>query len=311
MQAATKQLVFQLPDNTPRFIDIAQCLSVVNRRLYRQGMVYAVEAFVWRPSVAKADMDIISIPTTWIVYNSWVKGKALWDKMNRAADVRRPKWHDFKVAMNAAHYLSLIETGTAGNLYPRDGAGAFYSSAGAEWDYSQYVSPQAGGSGPSFEKAVHFLGDDSGAANAAIATDGSVSLIQGYADTRVTVGEREPEMPGDASSSWQTDLFDTGETTSDITEHLETKNDQPPYAHGADIQSGDNPIYPGGSESAAGGQQLALVTPVDVETVYAPGGECPCGLIFISPSSAGHFEVRVAPGAYNGVAALPMQKVPT
>ena len=312
MVAATRQLIFGFADNTPAFIDIAQCLSVVNRRAYRQGMLYAVESFVWRPTVAKADMDIISVPTTWVAFNAWVKGKALWDKMNRLSPpIRRPKWHDYKVFMNSAHYTSHTASFSGGNKFPLDGAGNIFASSGGEWDYSQYVSPQAGGSGPSFEKCTHFLGDDSGAANAALAADGSVSLIQGYADTRVTVGDHEPELPGDASSSWQTDLFDTGETTSDITAHLEGFNDQPPYAHGADIQGGDDPIYPGGSASASAGQQLALITPVDTETAYAPGGEIPCGLLFVSPSAAGHFEIRVAPGTYKGVAAMPMQKVPT
>ena len=273
-------------------------------------MVYAVESFVWRPTSSKADMDIISIPTTWIAYNAWVKGKALWDRMNRQTGVRKPKWHDFKIFLNTTMYSAATSAFT-GNPLPRDGAGALYSTIGAEWAYSQYVSPVAGGAAPASEKAVHMLGDDTGAANASLATDGSVSLIQGYADTRVTVGDHEPPLPGDASASWQNDLFDTGETQSDIVEHLEDKNDAPPYAHAVDLEGGDNPIYPGGSDSAGGGQQLALVTPVDVETVYAPGGEVPCGLLFLSPASAGHFEIRMAAGTYNGVAALPMQKVPT
>ncbi len=311
MKTAVRQLVFAFADNTPAFLDIAQCLSVVNRRLYQQGYVYAVDSFVWRPTVAKADMDIICVQPSWIAYNAWVKGKALWDRMNRQSGLSKPKWHDFKVFLNSAHYASHTATFGGGNKFPLDGAGATYSSSGGEWVYSQYVSAQAGGSAPSFEKCVHFLGDDSAAANAALAADGSVALIQGYADTRVTVGQAEPELPGDASASWQSDLFDDGETFADIDDHLEKSNDNPPYAHGADIQGGDDPIYPGGSASADGGQQLALISPVDTETVYAPGGEVPCGLLFVSPSAAGHFEVRVAPGAYNGVAAMPMEKVPT
>ncbi len=311
MKTAVRQLVFSIPDNTPAFLDIAQCLSTVNRRLYRQGYVYAVDSFVWRPAVAKADMDIICVQPSWIAYNAWVKGKALWDKMNRQSDLAYPKWHDFKVFLNAAHYVSHTATLAGGNLFPRDGAGAYYASANGDWDYSQYVSSSAGGSAPAFEKCVHFLGDDSAAANAALAADGSVSLIQGYADTRVTVGVHEPELPGDASASWQSDLFDEGETHADIDNHLEQLNDNPPYAHALDLQGGDDPIYPGGSASADAGQQLALITPIDTETVYAPGGEVPCGLLFVSPSAAGHFEIRVAPGAYNGVAAMPMEKVPT
>jgi len=155
------------------------------------------------------------------------------------------------------------------------------------------------------------LGDDSAANNASLATDGSHAVIQGYADTRVTVGATEPDLPGDASDSWQTELFDAGEVEQDVVNHLETFNHKPPYAHAADLQGGDNPIYPGGSESCINGQWCVNIVTTQGETTFAPGCDLPLGLMEVSPSSAGTLRVLVAPGRYNGAAAMPMSKVKT
>lgn len=296
-------------DANPQFIDLAECLSIVNRRLYRQGYLYAVESLAWRPAAAGADIDVISVPCNWGVLNSWVKAKALWEKVNRQSGLSRkayPKYYDFKVFFDAAHYIS--RTSISSNLIPIDGAGNPFSSVGREWDYSQFVSANTS---PPGEDACHFLGGDSAVANGAIGSDGSFSVIQGYADTRITVGAEEPQLPGDASTSWQTNLFPEADAATDIIHHLENVNDRPPYGHALDIQGGDNPIYPGGSESGSGGHQLAIIAPQTTEVSYAPGGEVPCGLLKVQPAAAGHFIVNVAPGRYNGVAAMPMAKVQT
>ena len=309
MKCATRQLTFQIADNTAKFIDLAECLSLVNRRLYKQGALYGVESFSWRAAVAGLDMDVISIPTNWAVFQSWVKAKFLWDKVNRQPEIDRsqfPKYHDFKVFFDAAHYVSRTSIST--NQLPIDGGGALFSNIGREWDYSQYVSADAS---PPQEDACHMLGGNSVVANAALGTDGSFGIIQGYSETRVTVGAQEPELPGDASVSWQTNLFPEAEINTDILHHLENVNDRPPYGHALDLQGGDNPIYVGGSESGTGGHQMVLIAPQATESAYAPGGEVPCGLLKIQPAGPGTFTVNMSPGSYNGVAAIPMGKVET
>ena len=315
MKAATLDLRFAVADAGGQYIDLAQCLSLVNRRAYRQGYVYRVNSWSWAPSANVSVLSIASVPTTWITYNAWVKAKALWDKMNRTSGIRgRPKYHDFKVFLDIAHYTAMTANSYAAagpNLLPVDFGLAAYATGGAEWKYSQYVTPQAGGSAAAGENCAHMLGDDTGANSAALDTDGSHAVIQGYADTRVTVGAAEPDLPGDASISWQTELFDAGEVELDIVNHLEGFNDSPPYAHGADIQGGDNPIYPGGSESCVNGQLCVNVVTAQGETTYAPGCDIPLGLLEVSASAAGVLSVFVAPGRYQGVAAMPMGKVST
>ncbi len=313
MKTATLDLRFAVADAGGQYIDLAQCLSLVNRRLYRQGYVYRVESYSWAPSANVSVLSIASVPTTWISYNAWVKAKALWNRMNRESGIDTPKYHDFKVFLDVAHYTAMTANSYAAapNLIPVDFGLAEYAVGGAEWDYAQYVTPQAGGSAAAGENCAHMLGDDTGVNNAALNTDGSHAVIQGYADTRVTVGLEEPELPGDASDSWQTQLFDAGEVEQDVINHLEQFNDRPPYAHGLDVQGGDNPIYPGGSESCINGQLCVNVVTAQGETTFAPGCDLPLGLMEVSASAAGVLTVFVAPGRYNGAAAMPMGKVST
>jgi len=311
MKTATLDLRFAVADSAGQYIDLGQCLSLVNRRLYRQGYVYRVESFSWSPAANASLLSVASLPTTWVTYNAWVKAKALWSKMNRISGIQYPKYHDFKVFMDIAHYENMAATYASINLIPRDFGGALYAVNNAEWQYSQFVTPQAGGSAAAAENCCHMLGADTGTNNAALTTDGSHAVIQGYADTRVTVGLDEPDLPGDASTSWQTELFDAGEVEVDVINHLEGHNDQPPYAHGTDIQGGDDPIYPGGSGSCINGQWCVNIVTTQGETSYAPGCDLPLGLMEVGSSAAGILEVRVAPGRYNGAAAVPMASVST
>ena len=311
MKTAVRQLTFSLTEGGPHYFDLAQCLSLVNRRAYRQGYLYAVDSFAWNPTAPGAGVDIQSLPTSWPMYNSWVKARALYNRMNRQTGVRVPKWHDFKCFFDTVHYAGMSANAYVTNEIPVDGNNVVYDFAGAEWVYSQVVIPNLGGSLPAKEAALHMLGDELIAVNAAIGTDQSNAVIQGYADTRVTVGLHEPDLPGDASSNWMTLIDDPGDVDADIINHLESFNDSPPYAHAWDIQAGDNPIYPGGSESATQGHLLGTIAPIAGETVYSPGGEVPLGLLKMTTSGGGQMQITLAPGGYNGVAALPMQKVPT
>lgn len=308
MKTAVRSLRFILEGGAPEFIDIAECLSLVNRQGYKQGNLFLLESIQWIPDGTKDSVQINCLPSSWTVYQSWKKAKRLWDKMNRKAGVAYPAYHDYKVFFDAGHYTGWVPNG---NQLPVDGSTNPFSNIGREWRYSQYVNPIAGGAAAADENACHMLGDDTGANNAAMTTDGSRAIIQMYGDTRVTVGAKEPELPDDASTSWATDLFDDGSTQTDVVGHLESVNDQPPYAHALDAQGGDNPIYIGGSESGIGGHRLASIHPIDEETTYSPGGDVPLGLLQVMGAPGGKLILEIASGPYQGVAAMPMGKVPT
>ncbi len=316
MKTAVRNLTFELGEDQFEYIDLAECLSQVNRQAYSQGYVYLVESLSWSGAGgAPGPMHMRCLPTSWTVYQSWKKAKRLWDKMNREGSKglgrnAYPAYHDFKVFFDAAHYLG--HTSVTSNLLPRDGGGVLFSNIGREWTYSQYVHPKDDAAASAPENCCHMLGADDATNNAALGVEGSWAIIQAYGATRVTVGLEEPQLPGDASGNWQTDLFDTGEVSEDIINHLEYFNDQPPYAHAIDATSGaDNPIYVGGSESGQTGHDLIRLEPIATETVYGPGGEVPLGLLAVAGLQTGTLTVNLAPGGYKGIAAMPMGKVST
>lgn len=313
-QGTQRQLWFALPNGLGSgYIDIAQSLSQVNRKGYSQNKTYYVEGYqvipaaAWGPGVASVDIDVVG--NTWTTENSHREAFRLWKKMNRQTGIDQGTWADFKVFMDRTHYLTCNNPYST-NLTPIDGAQAVFSSVGAEWEYSLYVSPTAA-AGVSTVNACHMLGDDETGNNANIGptgADGSHAIIQGYADTRTTVQDQDPLVPGDASNNWMTNLFDDGDTMSDLVNVQETDGDRPPYGHAIDAPGGDNPIYVGGSESGAGGMLQTRMRLTNAgDTGYGQGGEVLAGLLRVGfASESGNTAllcVNVAPGTYQGVAA--------
>lgn len=318
---AVTSLWFKLQDGD-RYIDLGQALSLMNRRLYRQGMKYYVDSFELVAASAGASgtayVDIDCIPNTWMSENAWQKGFGIWKKMSNEAaeqmpDSAKARYTDFKVFFDEVHYVAGTGSGSTLNLVPTDAGGAVIAVTNAEWSPSQIVLPQTvSGSASATEYALKFLGADSGTANSTLATDGSRTLIQGYASTRVSTAQEggEPPLPGDASTNWMNLVFDDGDTHTDIINHIEAHNDKPPYATASDPEAGDNPIYPGGSESFVNGQIMAKMRfnlANQTGAVYAQGGEVLGGLLKVGSNTTDVWlRVNLAPGTYKGVAALPI-----
>lgn len=318
---AVTSLWFKLQEGD-RYIDLGQALSLINRRLYRQGMKYFVDSFELVAASAGASgtayVDIDCIPNTWMSENAWQKSFAIWRKMNNEAasempDSAKAKYTDFKVFFDQTHYAAGTHGGSTLNLVPTDAGGNNIATTNAEWVMAQIVLPQTvAGSASATEYSLKFLGGSSGAANSTIGTDGCKTIIQSYASTRVSTAQEggEPPLPGDASTNWMNLVFDDGDTHTDIINHIESFNDKPPYATASDPEAGDNPIYPGGSESYSEGQILAKMRfnlANQTGAVYAQGGEVLGGLLKVGSNTTDVWlRVNLAPGTYKGVAALPI-----
>jgi len=314
--------------NDPHYLDLFQGLSLLNRRLYRQGQYLFIDSIDWEVDashVSSSEVLLTSVPNTWISKNAHEKAYRLWREMLKQATqdvagmpVLKPKWLDFKIFFDATHYANQQSYANPSKI-PQTGyaAGSTLvapSINNAEWVYSQIVIPNTGDVGGS-EFNLHMLGDDTGAANAFIDALGSKAIIQGYGDTRVTVSnEGEPPVPGDASSSWMVHMFDDGDTYSDVINFLEADNDAPPYATGNDIQAGDDPEYLGGSATGSLGMPFALlrsqpyITGQAAPVVSVPGGELFCGLTKVMTNGPGVLVFNIGLGTYKGVAAIPVRK---
>jgi len=292
------------------YIDLAQDLSMVNRRLYKQGKVYAVAgiSYVFRPEITfplplATDLSVLSVAVatagdTWSVQNSHTKGKALWNQMNRLVLADNPSikgtWADFKVRLDDHHQA-------AGNADVLDGDGN--AVLDGEWDYSTFVMPQhevdpvTGLPLAADEFTVHLVGEN---------TATSMGLVKAYAESRATVQPVDPAVPPSLSTSFFNLLTDSGSQEPELADVIEDANDQPPY---------DETAYPGGATNAdAPWFQQTATASVGQPVGRVPGFQAECGLVKVFVDGISNVGSSIAvedllvifhlmPGNYQGVLA--------
>ena len=94
------------------YIDVAQSLSLINRKLIRQGHVFQVTGLTaWSKDTDAEGMDfsVCSLPRTWMMFNSYKKARSLWNRHNlEAIDAlgagNLSKYYDFKVLFDREHF---------------------------------------------------------------------------------------------------------------------------------------------------------------------------------------------------------------
>ncbi len=317
MQPAITDLAFTIPagggegTDSRSYIDTAESLSRVNRRLYSQSKCYAYQGltFIWRstPSaigLATLEMSVRTAGNTWVVHNAHVKGEALWHQMQELVLEDNPsikgKWHDFKIRLSAQQV-------SARELNVKDGAGVDVKAG--EWNLSTYVMPQHdvslidGEPLPAEEFTACLIGPD---------TASIKSLVQAYEDSRATVSADQPNVPAGVSTSFFNLLTDSGSQEPELADVIIEENDNPPY----DIDE-----YPGGATNANVPWTVGYSAISSAEVDGRVGGFiAPCGLLEIEIKGYDSdgveiatadmppvdILVHVAPGMYKGVAAVDM-----
>lgn len=284
------------------FLDVMRDLSLVNRRLYRQGK----HLFIKKISVTSRDttnglVSVAAAPTSWMVYAAWKKAFKLWNQMREGhggapgsglpTSVTPATWADFKVYLSTDHRAATMPL-------PVDNGNNAVVTTNADWDYSRFISPD--GTTGADEFTAHLLGAHDGAVGAY----NSVGIVQGYEESRRTV-EQDNTGSEINTDSWMINLFDDGTTLDEIADDLKEDGDFPPYQFdqyaGAAINM-PKPIV----------QQLkAIVSSPETPTVTLGAVQAPCGLLEIelqSDTENDLFDViiEVAEGDYKGVKALPM-----
>lgn len=324
LQPAVNTLCYMLA-NGDNYIDIAKDLSVINRRLYRQGRMYAVENcqiyFDGADSGANdtsqqvRSIQVDTIPNTWVVHNAWKKGFAHWQAQQKEAlamvggSSARPKWADFKVAMDAAH-VQLDSSSGDQDISLDTRAGDFSATVVPdEWRLSEFVWEDD--NGVDHKPLMHMLGQ------VASTQLSYVGLVENYADSRPQVPASDPVLPADASDSIYSRLLATEDVSDTLIDNIEGKNDQPPY---------DSDAYPGGASVMTVPHPVAFAA-VNVTNPVGNTGSfvAPCGLLKITvdawqdadPGSPGtdltdlsvsntRVIITLARGMYRGIAAIAM-----
>lgn len=308
---AVRHLRYQLTNSgTPNtevshFFDLARDLSLVNRRLYRQGKHYFIKKIT--VTSRNSDNGLVSVsaaPTSWVLNAAWNKAFKLWNQMREGhggapgsglpTSVTPATWADFKVYLSDDHRTATMPV-------PLDNGNNAASLADGEWVYSKFQSPD--GSTGADEFTCHLVGANVGTAGAFT----SVGAIAGYGTSRRTV---QIDDSGDVldTDSWMVNLFDDGSTLDEVADDLKNDGDEPPY---------DRNNYPGvfNMPKPLVQQQKSLVQSAagatNAPSITLGAVQAPCGLIEIETQSAvasDVFDVLIefAEGDYKGVKALPM-----
>ncbi len=290
--------------NNDQYIDLAQCLSIVNRRSYRQGMNYAVSSIEFY-AASGGQVAVYKVPTTWVADNATTKAFEAWRKQRAEVLEEQPslkaKWSDFKIFMDATHSTAT----SSGNLTPYSPAGAYVKG---DWDSSQFVIPLPGAdqanAGDAQEVHMHIVGDHTPTGNFDASTT-SVGLIKAYAASRALVLAPDPVQEGQYLTGFYNIQQSDDEKSQDIMDNVSNKNDSPPYSL---IE------YPGSDTNAPGPlyQDLAILNDFGDDNAWSKttvsGFLVPFGLLKLVHNL---FEtdtnvtciVNMVPGNYKGVLA--------
>lgn len=305
MQPAELAYQFKISGSSgTNYIDLAQCASAMNRRLYEQSKCY----YVSRVSVAilgGGTCLLSTMPDNWVTSNAHTKAHGLWKSMQNRVLKDNPsvagKWRDFKVYYDPAHRTA----GVAANLTPIVGLPAAGVSVGlGEWNMSTLVLPEhdvdpaTGVVLPADEFEVHMLGDDTLSGSTLV----SGGIIKMYQDTRARQ-QAEPLVPGDMPTSWGTQLTDSGSQDPELAAIIDAENDLPPY---------DNANYIGGEGNAPTGiVQSSMFTTTTLVTDKDLGFKVPLGLIKVDHTSGGGdvlLTLHLTPGNYKGLMATAVKQ---
>jgi len=276
---------------TSHYIDLARDLSMVNRRLYRQGRDYHVKKVTIVSSDTPNLGNRVSVSTaadSWVTRGAWKRAFQVWNQMNNEATANLSgdisgTWADFKV------YLSNDMKSATLPLPLDNGNNAAILN---EWVYSDMVTPDGTTSADSF--SLGLLGDHSGAAG----SRSYVGLVKSFGESRATVNNDDPTVPGEASDDPLANVFDYGTSLDEVVDHVEAYNDRPPY---------DVATYAGDDGNMPKPIVLQDITIVDGRASMS-GFNAVCGLLEFEIKSAAPNDVysvliELAPGNYRGIKA--------
>lgn len=287
------------------YIDLARDLSDLNRRLYRQGMQYAVGGLTITDDLGSTrglEINVSTAGNTWITQNAWKKGQALWMEMQKEVLESNPsvkgKWSDFKILMNEEMAFSNTRRALDGSMSAWQ--------PGQVWDRSLYVVPQhdvdpATGAIKAAEEWYACLIGPDDVANKIF------SLTKAYEESRSTVQQLAPNVPAGLPNSFYLKLQDDGSQDPELATVIIDENDAPPYAMGAGAYPGGEAFGAKGAMTRVGRGVMNDFTPL----LTMPGFTAECGFVYINATSTAgsancRVQVHLVPGEYKGVLAVPM-----
>ncbi len=326
IQPAVQTLSFgftaQSKDKEFNYIDLSQCVSLVNRRFYRQGLNWAVSNIkVLSGSGVVGQVSIHKLPNTWVMSNAWEKSFRAWTHMIKNATEEQSlesikgKFLDFKIYANEGHH----KAGYPSNLLPFSAATATTAvdlAALGQWQPAEIELPSTTATpGQSF--AYELIGVGGNTAAPGDSGLNAKGIIAGYEVSRALPSQQDPNVPDDASSTdanWILGLYNDGTNQDgDVVQMLEITGDNPPYPFENDKLGNTDTMYPGGQNNLSTLEihSFEFITGTTVGgTTRIKGGNFPCGLIEVATLLAEgdviRLEIDLVPGMHRGYLAEPM-----
>ena len=314
------------------YVDIAQCLSVMNQRAYRQGLYYYVAGVTIYNSESATNRVVFSTaPDTWTTKAAWARGWKAWMDMNKEAmrvtGMVSGKYADYKVYLDDDHKALEVttnidlgnddtnDTNTIDNTLRQPGNNLLplaYDKLNAdtgepsgnellvcdEWAVSEYVASDHGAAGGANEVADSFTAHIVGAHEGVDGAWDSVGLIYSYVTSRPPQQQEVPDMWSDDRMEDDPiiSVFDDGDTHEQIVKDLASFNDAPPYDRTTPFGYRDDQLYQVGQAVCHGGGGVGSIHRL-------PGFCVPFGLLRIDAETDGGLEIvlDIVPGSYNGV----------
>lgn len=263
------------------YVDIGECLSLINHRLYRQGRNYRVRVSITSP-VSSQGVGVTTLPDTWWARTAYNKVRKLW--MNRIGDIKENsgsegvgRWNDFKVGYDATHRSAFTSTKKPELVTDATGTQGAMTLGNAEWALSELM-------------------DNDGNANTfrmlSTATTSNVfNVVAAYSNVD-NIFSPDPDQSGVGAGAYGDFAPDSGAGDTS----MDTQGDYPPYHETAFpqmevLQAQLVCIYGlGAAETAAGIARLS--------SGYF---DAPLGLLRITPSASAEITIEVQTGDYKGV----------
>lgn len=315
IQPAELNLQFCVPgtgDAENYYIDIAQCLSELNRKAYRQGYEYQIQSARLESTGEAKTMMAFALSKTWCMYNAHTKGYALWkqqqdDVMEQAGlESTIAKYRDFKVLMDNDHNAS--DNLRPCNIISLAAAQAVDPDVSYSWNISDVFVPNADGTvGDTDQFALIMTGSD---------TSTRKSLIKAYAESRARPPV-DPNIVDVPMGGLFGEMFNDGMADEEIIDDVQQENARPPYM----VSDGtDHQFYPGAQEGFTldgKTQPFSLSTGAAGERLlgsFAGSSLAPLGLLQVAFSAfpigeQANLTIVIAPGPYKGAMAIPMRDV--
>lgn len=319
------------------YIDIGRDLSALNRRMYKQGMIYNISNISFHDSQSNLQFEMCTLPDIWATYSAYRQARRIWKRQHYGSGLPVGAWTQFVVGMNKDQFT---DQDTLLPLTQEE-----WTAARGEWLASclsyNFTSPtdteataalwmlgaknsgnitQSGdinsgldsnGTGNESHGCAFVRNDGSGTTPSLVkqAFTGGLGIMQEYGAIKSDVAETPDATESVAHADSVFARLDqaasgytgsTGQPTT-IINRVSGYYDHPPYPQdivALDATGSNADTYVQREVRFASGQK----------TIMTPGFDVPLGLIQVvttaSGNQTGYIDIEISPGRYKGVAAL-------